>query len=189
MQRLYKQRPKIATIFFSFLLFSATHSYADTVYTWKENGVTVLSGTKPTGSQKYEVLDVREPTTIKTTQPSNAQINTLAATAQSTQQPVEKTMRSKTIPYTITSPQNDESIFNYNPTLAIETSPSLTDKDKPIVHINGSAVPLVFQNGTWTINRPNPGENTLSISGTTANGDQIESNSIVFYIHNQNINR
>ena len=181
MSKLYKLKFTIATTF-SIFLFSPLSAYSDTVYTWKENGVTVLSNSKPANTQDYDVLNVKKPTTVKSPNIDTTQLSAIAKSAEDQIQTATP-INNQSTQYTIISPQNDENIFNHNAIIAIETTPSLTASDKPIVHINGSTVPLVFQNGTWTINRPNPGENNIYISGSTKDGAQIKSNTVKFYVH------
>ena len=172
----------VANTTFSIFLFSPFATHADTVYTWKENGVTVLSSSKPINTQNYDILNVKEPTTVKSSNIDATELTAIAKSVENSTQTIDQA-RNQSTQYTIISPKNDESIFNHNAIISIETTPSLTENDKPIVHINGSVVPLVFQNSTWTINRPNPGENNIYISGTTKDGSQIKSNAVKFYVH------
>jgi hypothetical protein len=172
---------------------------ADTIYTWKDqSGTTNFSQTKPDGNVNYSIVDVGKPVII---QANNNTTNT-DPQSQNNQKPVDinqanynaNEYSSETrlespmatnpdVRVTITSPSTGQSMFSKEPIIEITTNPGLNSDDKPIFIVNGSPVQATFTNGSWTIPRPNPGEIALSISGTTANGQNIVStNSPNFFV-------
>ncbi|AIT09925.1 hypothetical protein LO80_08060 [Candidatus Francisella endociliophora] len=194
---------KINKTFLSTLLcFFAASSIAEAaetqVYSWRsENGSVVFSEEKPTHDVEYKTLEVGKPTVVDTKAPKKPEDGSPVQIGQSD---VEKLANSQladknkevleegqqtNLEVQITSPANDANIFTKEDGIPITTSPTIPKDDNPTFIINGSTVPATYDGTNWTIARPTPGENKLSIGGHTADGGEIKSsNQITFYIKN-----
>ena len=183
-----KKLNKIFLILIIVTSYSIAQADDPTIYSWRaENGNVVFSETKPSGDIDYKVVSVNKPTVIDTKTPQNSADGKHVKIEQSD---IEKLENSKlanenkqvldeaqgsTYEVTITSPSEDENKFTKEQEIPITTSPSLSADDKPVFMVNGSSVPSKFEDGGWKIPRPNPGENKISVAGTTANGKEIQS--------------
>ena len=170
------------------------------VYSWQSNdGNTTFSETPPTNGTEYEIIYISKPTVIDTQisqenknikdkatvnikQSDIDKLNKLKLTADSQQ---ASTKENNILNIQILYPVNQSNIFSKEQKIIIKTKPALTSEDKPIFKINDKIVPSEFIKDYWEISRPAAGENELSISGETKNGQQIIStNTPKFFIHN-----
>lgn len=183
------------------IITTSTNAIAEgTIYKWKDqSGITNFSQTKPSGNVNYSILDVGKPVIIQAnnnttnTGPQGQNPNNQKAvdinqenyngTEYSSETRLDSPAVNSDVRVTITSPSTGQSMFSKERIVEITTNPGLNSNDKPIFIVNGSPVQATFTNGLWTIPRPSPGETALSISGTTANGQNIVStNSPNFFI-------
>ncbi|MFV9924324.1 MAG: DUF4124 domain-containing protein [Francisella endosymbiont of Hyalomma scupense] len=168
------------------------------VYSWRaENGSVVFSEEKPSDNVDYKIIEVGQPTVIDTKTQQNptddkpVKINQSDVEKLATSELAEKNKevleegQNAELNVEITSPANDANIFTKEDKIAISTNPQIASNDSPTFIINSSAIPATYEDGQWKIARPTPGENKLSISGRTAQGDEIKStNQVIFYIKN-----
>lgn len=196
MSKFHKNIFSVIICILSFLSFAKA---ADTkVYSWRaENGNVVFSEEKPSDDVDYKIIEVGQPTVIDTKAPQNlgndkpVKINQSDVAKLATSELAEKNKevleegQNADLSVQITSPANDANIFTKEDKIAISTNPQIASNDSPTFIINGSAIPATYEDGQWKIARPTPGENKLSISGRTAQGNEIKStNEVTFYIKN-----
>lgn len=183
-------------LFCVFSLASIVEAAETQVYSWRsESGTVVFSEEKPADNVDYKTIDVSKPTVVETKNPQtkggNVNINQSdvekLANSQLAQKNNEVLKESQQInlEVQITSPANDANIFTKEDAVTVTTSPAIPKDDNPTFIINGSTVPATYDGSNWTIARPTPGENKLSIAGHTADGGEIKSsNEVTFYIKN-----
>lgn len=156
------------------------------VYSWRsENGNVVFSEEKPADNVDYKTINVGKPTVVDTKaskkstkdiEIGQSDIEKLANSklAENNKQELDSA-QSQILEVTITSPSETENKFSKEEQIPITTDPAITADDHPEFLVNGSKVPGNFQNGSWTIPRPEPGQNKITVAGTTAGGQQIKS--------------
>ena len=196
MSKFHKNVFSVIVCILSFLSLSKA---ADTkVYSWRaENGNVVFSEEKPSNDVDYKIIEVGQPTVIDTKTQQNTtddkpvKINQSDVAKLATSELAEKNKevleesQNADLNVEITSPANDANIFTKEDKIAISTNPQIASNDSPTFIINGSAIPATYEDKQWKIVRPTPGENKLSISGRTAQGNEIKStNQVTFYIKN-----
>jgi len=159
------------------------------IYSWRaENGNMVFSENKPTSDIDYKVVSVGKPTVVDTKTPQKSADGKDVKIDQSD---IEKLANSKLadenkevlekaqsiLEVTITSPveDNGSNKFSKEGKIEILTSPKLSADDKPVFKLDGTASPSQYEGGHWIIPRPTPGEKSITISGTTADGKEIKS--------------
>ncbi|ALB01299.1 hypothetical protein ACH24_00445 [Francisella persica ATCC VR-331] len=196
MSKFYKNVFSVIACILSFLSLAKA---ADTkVYSWRdENGNVVFSEEKPSDEVDYKIIEVGQPTVIDTKTQQNptndkpVKINQSDVAKLATSELAEKNKevleegQNADFNVEITSPANYANIFTKEGKIAISTNPHIASNDSPTFIINGSAIPATYEDGQWKIARPAPGENKLSISGRTTQGNEIKStNQVTFYIKN-----
>ena len=91
---------------------------------------------------------------------------------------------SKTATINITSPENHSHIHDFYPLIPISTAPLLSAQAEVHIMVNDKTSEAIYQNNTWNIPRPEPGENQIALYGKTTTGNAFTSNTITIYVHN-----
>lgn len=174
------------------LLFTITAGKAE-IYQWQDQEGNIIFSNSPPTDGGHETITSTETMNVITQTPKKVE------SSPKTKNPIKHTDTSdtakktqappKTLANTITSPANNTHIHTFNPLIPIATSPALSPKAKVIVFANDKAANAVYQNDTWNMPRPPPGENKISLHGTTASGEPFSSNTITIYIHNTHVRR
>ncbi|WP_162902330.1 DUF4124 domain-containing protein [Facilibium subflavum] len=173
------------------LLFLFCHSQGGfaQIYQWQDKqGNVVISNTPPEeNDESVREINIEEANIIPTDkdkQPAVRKTNT----------PSIKKTTSKTPPLSlnimITNPKNPTYIHNFSPLIPLTTTPPPLSKDADVfLSINTKTQKAVYQNNTWNIPRPNPGENHIYIYGKTAENEPFRSNQITIYVYNTHVNK
>lgn len=171
---------------------------ADTkVYTWRsENGSVVFSEKKPDHDVDYKTLEVGKPTVVDTKTPQGSEKGSSVEIGQSDVQKLADSQlaeqnkqaleegQQKELDVQIVSPSAGTNIFSKEDKIPIITNPEIPASANPRFSINGKSAPATYENNQWFIVRPTPGENKLKISGKTAEGNDIKSDEVTFYVKN-----
>ena len=151
---------------------------------------------KPSHDVDYKTIEVGKPTVVDTKAPQGSEkgasveigqsdVQKLANSqlAEQNKQALEEGQQNE-LQIQITSPSTDANIFSKEDKIPVKTNPEIPGDANPRFSINGKAAPATYENGQWLIARPTPGENKLEISGKTAEGNDIKSDQVTFYIKN-----
>lgn len=169
-------------------LYSISQANEKNIYSWRaDNGNMVFSENKPVGNTDYKTIAVRKPTVVKTQVPESndadkkvkidhSDIKKLADSklAEENEQ-VLKEAQGSVCKVKITSPSESDNKFSKEQKIPIITKPAISSNDKPIFMVNDKSVAAKYEDGQWLIPRPSPGENKISIAGTTADGKKLQS--------------
>ena len=177
---------KILAIISSLAITLVSTGFAeDNIYTWRDGqGRVVFSQTAPMFEEEFEQVGVRS--TSRSHSESSPILDQLRAVkennlyiAQEENEPVnaKKPRERETLDVRIVSPSNGERMFAHGLTLTLTLEPRLQAYDHPVFLVNDIPTRGHYENGTWSIYRPNPGPIDLSVRGSTHDHKIINSTS------------
>lgn len=188
-----KPNPIYQCFLLAILLFTLTAGRTE-IYQWQDQEGNIIFSNTPPADGRHETITSTETMNVITQTPSkkvesSPKAQTLIKHTNTSDTAKKTQVPPKTLANTITSPANNTHIHTFNPLIPITTSPALSPKAKVMVFANDKAANAVYQNDTWNIPRPPPGENKISLHGTTASDEPFSSNTITIYIHNSHVRR
>ncbi len=176
----------------AFLPFQSAIS--SSIYMWEDSqGNTVMSSHRPMEKAEYRQVQL---TKLNISEQDAAEKKSTKKLSEEYQQHSEQQKQNdqktndenEKVSLQITEPADGMTIHSFAPSIAVGTSPKLSDQAEPEFFVNGTNVTdtTVYKEGQWHIERPNPGRIELRIQGTTQDDRPIESNETTFYVLNTN---
>ncbi len=186
----YPKLKRICQCFFC-LIFTFCYStlYA-TIYQYEnENGEMVFTSTPPENAKAKKMtldnINIVPSTPIEKKDNTNSQTVGSGASYLNAKQDGESVLvLSPKKSLTITSPRNNSHIHTFESTIALKTSPVLSEKAHVYVLANNRSTSAIYKDGLWHMLRPYPGKNEIILAGHFANGDAFKSKPITIYVHN-----